>query len=135
MAIKIYKGKVKTEWLPVTVSTAFTKNTLVKMTSGYVAVADDNDTALAGIIQKTIASTDSDYATARKVGVTVPRERHVIYDFTGQSGFAASNIGGEFGISDAGTLDVSDTTNKVFLMTEYIDPTHVRGYLKINGSY
>ena len=135
MPILVYKGKVKTEWLPVTVSTAFTKNTLVEMTSGYVGVADDNDTALAGIIKKTIASTDADYASARRVPVIVPVERHVVYDVTGQTGFAASNIGGEFGISAAGTLDVSDTTNKVFLMTEYVDATHVRGYFKINGSY
>lgn len=124
------------QWLPVTTSTALTKDTIVEITSGLVGAADDNDTALAGVIRKTIASTDADYATARRVPVLVPVERHVVWEIpTGGSFAAGTDEGLEFGISDAGTLDHSDTTNKVFLVTKVISATLVQGYLKINGSY
>ena len=135
MAFKLYKGLTKTEQFPVTTSTALAQDTLVEFTSGLIAAADDNDTAIAGVLVKTIASTDSDYATARKVGVQVPVERHVVWEADGTGTFAATDIGGEFGISDSGTVDKSDTTNKVFLVTEFISASKIRGYLKINGSY
>lgn len=135
MAFKAVRGKTKLIQLPVTTSTAFTKDTLVEMTSGLVAVADDNDTALAGVIVGTIASTDSDYATARSVAIRIPVERHVVWEADGTGTFAATDIGGEFGISDAGTVDKSDTTNKVFLVTEFLSASKVRGFLKINGAY
>lgn len=135
MAFKLYKGLTKTEQFPVTTSTALAQDTLVEFTSGLIAAADDNDTALAGVLVKTIASTDSDYATARKVGVVVPVERHVVWEADGTGTFAATDIGGEFGISDSATVDKSDTTNKVFLVTEFISASKIRGYLKINGAY
>lgn len=136
MSVRLVKGKSKIMYLPVHTSTAFTKDTLVEITSAKVDPADDNDTALAGVIIKDIASTDSDYATARKVGVRVPTERHVVWEIaTGGSFAAGTDEGLEFGISDSGTLDHSDTTNKVFLVTEVLSATKVRGYLKINGSY
>ena len=131
---RVYRGKVKQDWFPVTTSTALTKDTLLEFTSGLLAAADDNDTAIAGILVATIATTDSDYATARQVPVIVPMERHVVYE-ADASGFSATDIGGEFGISDSGTVDQSDTTNKVFLVTDFISATKVRGYMKINGSY
>lgn len=135
MAFKLYKGLTKTEQFPVTTSTAMSQDTIVEFTSGLINPADDNDTVLAGVLVKTIASTDSDYATARKVGVQVPVERHVVWEADGTGTFAATDIGGEFGISDSGTVDKSDTTNKVFLVTEFISASKIRGYLKINGSY
>jgi len=136
MSVKLIAGEVKNVFLPVTTSTAFTKDTLVEITSGLVGVADDNDTALAGVIRKTIASTDTDYATARRVPITVPTQRHCIWEIdTGGSFAAGTDEGIEFGISDAGTLDHSDTTNDVFLVTRVISATKVQGYLKINGSY
>lgn len=135
MAFKLYKGLTKTEQFPVTTSTAITQDRLVEFTSGLIAEADDNDTALAGVLVKTIASTDSDYASSRKVGVQVPVERHVVWEADGTGTFAATDIGAEFGISDSGTVDKSDTTNKVFLVTEFISASKIRGYLKINGSY
>jgi hypothetical protein len=135
-AVRRFKGKTKFVHLPVTTSTAFAKDSLVEMTSGLVGVADDNDTALSGVIRHTIASTDDNYATARTVEVEVPVERHVIWEFTGQSGFTSSDIGGEYGIQSAVLLDQADTTNKVFLVTEVLNSgATVRGYLKINGSY
>lgn len=137
MAFKKYRGRTKDIPLPVTTSTAIAVNRLVEFTSGLIAEADDNDTVLAGVLIKAITSTDSDYASSRQVSVRVPIERHVVWecDAAAGSGFSASDIGGEFGISDSGTLDQTDTTNKVFLVTEVVSATKVRGFLKINGSY
>ena len=133
MAFKVYRGKTKTEYFPVTVSTAFTKNTLVEWTSNKIAPADDNDTDLAGVIVKEITSSDDDYADTRQVPVRVPVEKHVVWEADASGFTVGSDEGGEFGISDAGTVDQTDTTNKVFKVTEVLSATKVRGYLKING--
>lgn len=135
MAFRKIKGKTRVEWLDVTVSTAFAKDSLVEWTSGYIAVADDNDTDLAGVIIKAIASTDSDYATARKVPVLVPVERHVVWEAdTADTFVLATHQGVECGIVDASNVDLDDTTNDVFKVISG-SGTKVRGYLKINGSY
>lgn len=138
MSFRVYKGKTKIEYLPVTTSLALTKDTLVEMTSGRVAAADADEVAaeIRGVLVKTIASTDSDYASARKVGVRVPVERHVIWE-ADATGFTAGGTdeGVEYGISDSGTVDQTETTADCFLVTEVLSATKVRGYLKINGSY
>jgi len=138
MALKLISGKVKNVFLPVTTSTALTKDTLVEITSGKVAAADDNDTALAGVIRKEIASTDDDYADARSVPVTVPVERHCIWEIdvtSGDTAVVGTHEGTEVGIDAAGTVDLDDVTNKVFLITRVVSASKVQGYLKINGSY
>lgn len=135
MAFRKIKGLTRVEWLPVTPSQAFVKNSLVEWTSGKIAPADDNDTDLAGIILKTIASTDSDYASDRLVPVLVPCERHVVFEAdTADTFVAASHRGVEVGIVDAENVDLDDTTNDVFKVISG-SGTKVRGYLKINGSY
>ena len=137
MAFKKVKGLTRVEWLPVTTSTAFTKDTLVEWTSGLIAVADDNDTDVAGVILKTIASTDSDYASSRRVPVLVPIERHVVWEADTADTYVQATHGGvECGIVDAGNLDLDDTTNDVFRPI-YVgsSSTKVRGYLKVNGAY
>lgn len=131
------KGKTKTEWLDVTVSTALAKGTLVEFSSGYLAAADDNEAAadIRGVLAKDIAATDDDYATARKVPVTVPVERHVVWEAdTADTYVQASHCGVEVGIADSSTVDLDDTTNDAFLVISG-NGTKVRGYLKINGSY
>ncbi len=137
MAFIKVKGKTRVEWLPVTTSTALTKNTIVEWTSGLIAAADDNDTFVAGVILKTIASTDADYASSRKVPVLVPIERHVVFEADTADTFVQATHGGvECGIIDESNLDLDDTTNDVFLP---IGPGRtslkVQGYLKVNGAY
>lgn len=132
--IKI-KGKTKVEWLDVTASTALSKNSLVEWTSGFIAAADDNDTDIAGVLLKEIASTDDDYADARKVPVLVPVERHVVWEAdTADTFVAATHRGVECGIVDASNVDLDDTTNDVFKVISG-SGSKVRGYLKVNGAY
>lgn len=134
--VRVLNGKTKKVYLPVTTSTALAEGSLVETTSALIGASDDNDTQIDGILGKTILSTDSDYAMARLVPVIVPVERHVVYEFSGQSGFTASDIGGEYGIQSSTLLDQTDTTNKVFKVTAVRDSgATVEGYLKINGGY
>lgn len=137
MAFKHIRGLTKTEYFPVTTSTALAINTLVEFTSGFIAGADADETAggVRGVLGKTIASTDADYATSRVVPVIVPVEKHVVWEADATGTFAATDIGVEYGISDSGTVDKAETTTVHFLVTEFISATKVRGYLKINGSY
>lgn len=137
MAFRKHKGKTRTEWFPVTTSTALAKGTLVEFTSGLIAAADADETAggVRGVLAKTIASTDSDYASSRLVPVLVPIEKHVVWEADATGTFVATDIGIEYGISDSGTVDKTETSTVHFLVTEFISASKVRGYLKINGSY
>lgn len=137
MAFKLYKGRTKQEWFPVTTSTALAKDTLVEFTSGLIAAADADETAggVRGVLVKAITAADADYATARTVAVQVPLDKHTVWEADGTGTFVATDIGTEFGISDSGTVDKTETSTVHFLMTEFISATKIRGYLKINGSY
>jgi hypothetical protein len=137
MAFKVVKGKTRMEWLPVTTSTALAANSLVEFTSGLLAAADADETAggVRGVLVKAIASTDADYATARLVAVRIPAEKHVVWEADGTGTFVSTDVGVEYGISDAVTVDKAETSTVHFLMTEFVAADKVRGYLKINGSY
>jgi hypothetical protein len=137
MAFKKVKGKTKIEWLPVTVSTALSKDSLVEFTSGYIAAADDNEAAadIRGVLIKAIAATDSDYATARLVPIMVPVEKHVVWEADTADTYVQATHGGvECGIANSTTVDLDDTTNDAMLVISG-NGSKVRGYLKINGSY
>ncbi len=137
MAFRRYKGKTKFEWIPVTTSTALLKGTLVEFTSGLIAAADADETAggVRGVLVKTIAATDADYASTRLVQVEVPVDRHVVWEADGTGTFVATDIGAEYGISDSATVDKAETSTVHFLMTQFLSASKIRGYLKINGSY
>lgn len=82
MAIKLHKGKTKFMWLPVTTSTAISKDALVGFSSGRLIPANNTlaGNVIMGTLRHAIASTDSDYATARDVEVQVPVEKNVVWE-------------------------------------------------------
>jgi len=138
MAFKVYKGKTKDMQFPVTTSTVLAAGSLVEFTSGLIAAADaDEVTAdVRGVLVRAIAATDTDYAAARSVSVRVPLERHVVWECDETAGtFTAADIGTEFGISSAVAVDQAETTADLFLVTEFISTSKIRGFLKINGAY
>ena len=142
MAFKPFKGRFKFEYLPVTTSTALLGGNLVEATSGLLAAADTDEAAVdvRGVLVKTIASTDSDYATARRVAIIVPTDKHCVWEADTGGSFVATDIGVEYGITASGTapgdvVDRTETTADLFLMTEFLTASKIRGYLKLNGSY
>jgi hypothetical protein len=74
MAFKRYRGATKTAWLPVTTSTAINAGSIVAWSSGLLIAATATSAANThvGVLKKTIAATDADYAVARLVPVEIP---------------------------------------------------------------
>lgn len=134
-AFRVVQGKTKKVYFPMPASLALVAGTLVEIASGVISASDDNDTQIEGILAKTYATTDSDYASAKLAPVEVPVERHVIVRTENTASFVSTDVGAEYGISDASTVDHSDTSNKVFKVVRVISASIVEGYLKINGSY
>ena len=86
-----------------------------------------NDVVVAGVIVEEIAATDDDYtsATAKKQMELVCAGDEVEMDTT-----AELTIGTSYGVSNAYTVDQSDTTNDVFLCSRVISATRARGFMK-----
>tara|TARA_R110000868_G_scaffold171824_1_gene407604 strand:- start:3477 stop:3893 length:417 start_codon:yes stop_codon:yes gene_type:complete len=132
MAFIKYKGKTKTAWLPMTTSTAVTKNTIASWSSGLLIAATSSTTALshAGVFVKTIASTDADYATARSVPVLVPLEKNVIWLADVTATLATTDVGGEFDLTDAATVNRGASTVDAVICTGFVSTT--KGYFTVN---
>lgn len=127
-----YRGKFHVEWYPVTVSTEFDYNDMVTILStaagvGTLAKVADGSTFVLGLIQQTIASTDSDYATARKVPVLVgDADAEYLADVATGSA-ATTDIGEMIGFDDEANVDVTDYTEGQFKVTDVISTTKVVG--------
>ena len=126
-----YRGKFHIEWYPVTVSTAFALNDMVTILStaagvGTLAKVADGSTFVIGTIQKKIASTDADYATARKVPVLVG-DADAEWLATAAGTASATDVGEMVGFDDEATVDVTDYTEGQFKVTGIISTTLVTG--------
>lgn len=137
MAFTPYRGRWKTIWLPVTTSTAITKGAIVSFSSGYLIAATSSTTALthAGILKKTIASTDADYATARKVAVYVPMDKYCEMKGDVTSGLVAADVGLEVDLTDSLTINRAATSIKVAMVKDVISSTLGTFIPKFCGNY
>ena len=73
MAFKLVKGKSRLEWYAKAASTAFTKDCLVQFEgSGAVIPAAETVTDIVGTNLKTVAATDTDYASTTLIPVEIP---------------------------------------------------------------
>jgi len=137
MAFKVKSGKVKNVWLPVTASTALSANSLVTFTSGKLvaATAGTANTNIAGVLVKAIAATDDDYANERLVAVTVPLEKHVVWEADVTSGLVAADRGLEVDATSATHLNRGASSVDVAKVLNVISTTKGDVWLKINGSY
>lgn len=136
MAFKKYRGKTKTMWLPVTTSTTFTAGDVVSFSSGYLIKATSSTAALThvGVIKKTIAATDSDYATARLVPVEVPVEKDVEWLAPVTSGLVAADVGLLVDLTDAGTINRAASTYDVAMVKSVITSTQGTFVLNLLGA-
>ena len=115
MAFKRVQGKTKVMWLPVTTSTAMTYGAVVRWASGLIAPVTSSSapSTHVGVIQKTIASTDSDYATARLVPVEVPVETNVVWEGAVTATLVAADLGLFVDFTDSLTLNRGASTYDV----------------------
>lgn len=128
--IRPYRGKFVTEWYPKKVSTAFAMNDMVYIdTNGFVDKATSTSTPVIGLIQKVVASTDTDYATASLVPVLVPGvDAEFLCDVS--TGSAATTDIGEFiDIDDENSVNVTASSIDVFFVTSILSATQVTAKL------
>ena len=135
MAFTRHKGKTVTRWLPVTTSTTFTKGDIVSWSSALLIKATSSTAASThvGVIKKTIAATDADYATARLVPVEVPVEKMVEWRGPVTSGLVAADISLWVDLTDAGTINRAASTYDAAQVKSVISSTEGIFILNLGG--
>lgn len=134
MAFKLFKGRTETRWLPVTTSTTFTAGDIVAWASGLLIKATTTSAAKThvGVIKKTIASTDADYATARLVPVEVPMGKMVEWRSTGTALVATEN-GLWMDLTAAGAVDRAGSTYDAVQQKSILSSTEGIFILNLGG--
>ena len=137
MSYKVNKGRVVRRWLPVTPSTAIAAGAIVSWSSGNLIAATSSTAAIthAGVLEKTIAATDDDYASDRLVSVLVPIEKNVVWEADVTSGLVAADVGLEQDLTDASTVTRGASSVDVAQCVGVISTTKGLFHLKIGGSY
>ena len=108
--------KVNLEHQPKAASETFTYNDMVGInTSGYLTkYADGSSFPLLGLVQKTVAATDSDYASNTRIPVLVGGP-NVTYRCDVSTGTAAQTDVGEYiDVDDENSVNVTASTNNDF---------------------
>ena len=111
----------KTVSLPATSATAFTKNNGVKFTSGYLAASASGDASVdfVSMETKTSATGDgTDNILCYRIDPSV-----VVHATTGTTPVQATHVGNRYDISAAGTIDLTATADKIFLVERIINAT------------
>lgn len=129
MAITLYRanGPVRLEWYKKVASTAFTYGDLVYLSSGVVTkFADAVDQPPLGRILRTVAATDSDYASNTRVPVEIgnPNTEYICDVSTGTAVYA-THVGTWIDVDDENSVDVDATTYDTFFVTDVISTTKV----------
>lgn len=134
---KSFRGKTKVVYLPVTTSTALTAGDLLTFTSGKLVAATSATAASAiiGVNVKTIASTDTDYATDRLIPVEIPVERFTAWEADVTSGLVVGDIGKEVDLTDAATVNRAATSVGVVMPIAVKSTTKGIFRIKFTGSY
>ena len=118
-------------------STALADNDVVtKDSSGYLikATATTPRSEIIGLIQRTVASTDSDYASNTMVEVDVPMTDDE-FDFDVGTGSAVqSMVGKKFDLKDENELDVNGQITKAVEVLRILSTTKVRGKFRIHDT-
>ena len=111
----------KTVSLPATSATAFTKNNGVKFTSGYLAASASGDASVdfVSMETKTSATGDgTDNILCYRIDPSV-----VVHALASDTPVQATHVGNRYDISAAGTIDLTATADKIFLVERIINAT------------
>lgn len=132
MAFIRKRGKTKLMWLPMTVSTAVSVNSLVSFSSGRLIAATTTTAGnvIAGVIRHAIVSTDSDYATTRDVEVEVDVEKRVVWEADVTATLVVADVGLYCDLTDASTVNRGATTYDIVQVIGFISTT--KGLVHLN---
>ncbi len=134
MAWKPARGKFGLRHYPKKVSTAFTQGALVDVIDGFIEVCTIARKSHSGVIQKTVVSTDSDYASATRLPIMVPKYPGATWEVTVLSSdtAVATDVGNFFDIGGSPVgIDVTRAASDddAFLVEEFLNANLVRGGL------
>jgi len=114
MALKPRKfdsGKVQR--LPLTASTAVTKHNLVKMASGYLVAGAAGDNEVEYVCLETV--TDVTAVNGGTYVDVLPIDNVLEFEaLVSTTPVQATHVGNDYDVSDAATIDLGATTDKVF---------------------
>lgn len=131
--MKWVKGRTKIVFYPKAASTAFTKNTLVYFDgSGAITPAIATSGDHIGIVLKSVASTDADYAANTLIAVEIPQDKFCVFEADVTSGLTAAKVGTTMDLTDAGTVSVA-TSKKVVTCVKFITAT--KGRFVLNSTF
>lgn len=129
MAISLYKADAGThlEWMQKKASVVMTFNDLVQIdANGFILRAVDGSTlSVLGLVQKTIAATDSDYGSATRIPVLVPGPDAVFLCDVSTGTAAQEDVGQFVDIDDHNSIDVNASTYGIFYIVGYVSATQV----------
>ena len=111
----------KTVSLPATSATAFTKNNGVKFTSGYLAASASGDASVDFVSMETKTSATGDGVDSILCYRIDPSV--VVHALASDTPVQATHVGNRYDISAAGTIDLTATTDKIFLVERIINAT------------
>lgn len=129
---KLLRGRARMEWYAKKASTAFTNGALVYADgSGAIQPADSTSGMHIGVIQKTVAATDSDYASTTLVPVLVPSDDTEWLADVGTGTATAALVGTQCDLTNSVGVDVGSTSKNVVTVTQFISSSKV--VVKINA--
>jgi hypothetical protein len=137
MAFKVKAGKTKDIYLPVTPSTALSKDSIVTFTSGKLVAATAGTTLqnIVGVLVRAIVSTDTDYASDRLVAVRVPVEPNTVWEADVTSGLVAADVGLFVDLTDASTINRGASSIDVGYCVGVISSTKGLFNIGFKGNY
>ena len=131
---QLYSGKPRVEWYPKLASTAIAVGDLLYADgSGAVQPADATSGDHIGVCMKTIAATDSDYASTTSIPVMVPTDDTTfLVDVDTGTALTAAMIGSRYDLTDANSLNVGGTSKLVVTIVKFVSAT--KAVVKINST-
>lgn len=134
------KGQFHIEWFPKTASTTFAQNDMVSILStvagaGTLIKSTSASTKILGLCLKTVAATDSDYASTTEIPVLVANDQDCEFLMDVSTGIpATTDIGELVGIDDENSVDITDYATGVIEVVRVISSTQIVGkILKKSG--
>lgn len=126
-------GKPNIEWYPKAASTAFANGNLTYWNgSGALIPADATSGDHAGVIQREVVATDSDYADTNKVPVDVADPTDIFEVDVETGTLTAAMIGNKYDlVADGDAIDVSATSKQVVTVVGFISAT--KALVRINS--
>jgi hypothetical protein len=137
--IEIATGDLETKEIPMKASTAILDGGLLMPeggSTGYYTLATAASTSIPYLLMGTIASTDSDYATAGKLkkAYKIPAssgDKYELYFPVGNGTATAALIGNTVDLHDAYSADVDADSVHQIRVTDFISATLIKGTINI----